>query len=248
MKSPLKGKRILLTRPKDQNREWAETLEELGAVTVPFPLIEITPVQDSTEMQAVLSQLDQYNWIIFTSVNAARHSLEIINKVLRIPHKIYIASIGSKTTAYLEHHGLEVDFMPAIYTSAYLAEVINNIRNKTILLPRTNIADDELAAQLTKKGAIVKEIIVYNTHIINDKRDILQQTVNEGLDVITFASPSAVEAFYKMDIDQKKAKIACIGPVTVEKATGFGLKVDIVAEKYTTEGLTEAMVNYFENK
>ncbi len=248
MKSPLKAKRILLTRPKDQNKEWADSLELLGAVPVLFPLIEINPVQDSNEIQEVLSHINQFDWIIFTSINAAKHSLEMINKVLRIPHKIYVAAIGSKTTAYLEHHGLEVDFMPAIYTSAYLAEVINDIKNKTILLPRTNIADDELAAQLTKKGAIVKEVIVYNTHIINDKHDILQQMINEGLDVITFASPSAVEAFCEMGIDQKKAKIACIGPVTVEKATSFGLKVDIVAEKYTTEGLTEAMKDYYENR
>jgi len=247
MKSPLKGKKILLTRPKEQNKEWADKLGLLGAVPVIFPLIEISAAQDSAEMQEVLTQIYQYDWIVFTSINAARHSLEILNKILLMSHKIYIAAIGSKTAAYLEDHGLEVDFMPLIFTSANLADEIDDIKNKKILLPRTNIADDNFAAELRQKGATVKEITVYNTHIINDKHDSLQQIVNEGLDVITFASPSAVEAFCEMKIDKKEARIACIGPVTGEKAKILGLKVDIVAEKFTTEGLTEAMLNYFEN-
>ena len=247
MKSPLKGKKILLTRPKDQNREWAERLESLGATPVLFPLIEITATQDSTEMQEVLSSIYQYDWIVFTSINAARHSLDILNKILLMSHKIFIAAIGSKTAAYLEGHGLEVDFMPLIFTSANLAEEIDDIQHKKILLPRTNIADDNFATELRQRGATVKEITVYNTHIINDKHDELQRMVNEGIDVITFASPSAVEAFYEMGIDKKNSKIACIGPVTAEKANGLGLKVDIVAEKYTTEGLTESMQDYFEN-
>src|SRR5580700_6099742 len=164
MKSPIEGKKILLTRPKDQNREWADRLEDFGAIPVLFPLIEITEAQDSNEMQEVLSQICQYNWIIFTSINAAKHSLEIINKILLMSHKIYIAAIGSKTAAYLEDHGLEVDFMPLIFTSANLSEEIIDIKSKKILLPRTNIADDDLANQLRQKGATVKEITVYNTH------------------------------------------------------------------------------------
>ena len=248
MKSPLKGKKILLTRPKEQNKEWADKLESLGALPVLFPLIEITAAQDSNEMQEILSSIYQYDWIVFTSINAARHSLEIINKILLMSHKIYIAAIGSKTAAYLEDHGLEVDFMPLIFTSANLADEIDDIKSKKILLPRTNIADDNLADELRQKGAIVKGITVYNTHIVSDKHDILQQIINDGLDVITFASPSAVEAFYEMGIDKKNDKIACIGPVTAEKATKLGLGVDIVAEKYTTEGLTKAILDYFENK
>jgi len=247
MKSPLKGKKILLTRPKDQNKEWAERLESLGAIPVLFPLIEITAAQDSSEIEEVLSQIYQYDWIVFTSINAARHSLEILNKILLMSHKIYIAAIGSKTAAYLEDHGLEVDFMPLIFTSANLADEIDDIQNKKILLPRTNIADDNFTAELRQRGATVKEITVYNTHIVNDKHDELQKIVDEGLDVITFASPSAVEAFYEMGIDKKNDKIACIGPVTADKATKLGLGVDIIADKYTTEGLTEAMLDYFEN-
>ncbi len=247
MKSPLEGKKILLTRPKDQNPEWADRLELIGAIPVIFPLIEISAPEGSTEMEEVLAQMYQYDWVVFTSINAARYSLEITNRILLMSHKVYIAAIGSKTAAYLEGHGLEVDFMPLIFTSANLSEEIDDIRNKKILLPRTNIADDDLANELRQKGATIKEITVYNTHIVNDKHDSLQQVADEGLDVITFASPSAIEAFCDMKIDKKKAKIACIGPVTAGKALQLGLKVDIVAEKYTTEGLTEAMIDYFEN-
>lgn len=247
MKSPLEGKKILLTRPVEQNKEWADKLESLGALPVLFPLIEITAAPDSSEMEDVLSSIYQYDWIVFTSINAARHSLEIINKILLMSHKIYIAAIGSKTAAYLESHGLEVDFMPLIFTSANLVDEIEDIKSKKILLPRTNIADDNFAAELRQKGATVKEITVYNTHIINDKHDELQKIVDEGLDVITFASPSAAEAFCEMKIDKKDSKIACIGPVTAEKAKTMGLNVDITAKAFTTEGLTEAMQDYFEN-
>ena len=246
MKSSIEGKKILLTRPKDQNAEWADKLKTLGAIPFVFPLIEIQPVNESIEIQEIISHLYQYDWIIFASVNAAKYASEIIDSILLSPHRIFIAAIGSKTAAYLESRGLVVDFMPSSFTSSNLSEEIEDIEHKHILIPRTNIADDDLSERLKKRGAVVKEITVYNTHKITEKREELQKMIDEGMDVVTFASSSAAESFSEMKIDKKDTKIAVIGPVTAERCIEMGIKPDIVAENYTIDGLTHAMLSYFD--
>ncbi len=248
MKSAIEGKKILLTRSENQNAEWAQRFKNLGAIPVFFPLIQITPNDDLQEMHDIASMINQFDWIIFNSINAARYSLEIVNKVLLSSHKIQIAAIGSKTAAYLESHGLEVDFMPPIFTSASLGEEIGDVKNRKILIPRTNIADDDLSEQLRKRGAIVTELTVYHTAKVTGLHQELQKILNEGIDVITFASSSATESFFDLQVDKKNAKIAVIGPITAERCASMGLKPDIIAEIYTTEGLTQAVLNHFENK
>ncbi len=248
MKSSIEGKKILLTRPQNLNKEWAERFEAIGAITVIFPLIEITAIEDLTEIHDTAARINQFDWIIFNSINSARYSLEIINKVLLSSHKIQIAAIGSKTAAYLENHGLEVDFMPRVFTSAYMGEELGDVKNRKILIPRTNIADDDLTEQLKKRGATVTELTVYNTAKVSGVHDELQKILDKGIDVVTFASSSAAESFCDLKVDKKNAKVAVIGPVTAERCIKMGLKPDIIAESYTTEGLTQAILNYFENK
>jgi len=245
MKTVLEGKRILLTRPKNQYSEWAGKLTFLGALPVSLPLIEIIPVSQSDTINNTLLNLNKYAWIIFTSENAARYFINILrdNKKKVIGSKI--AAIGSKTAAFLEQNGFEVDFIPGIYTAVELAESIPNIAERSVLLPRTDIADDELFSLLSRRGAIVDEVIVYTTRKITKVKEELQQLINEGLDVVTFASPSVVEAFCEMVIDRKNVKIACIGPVTAAKVKEYGLLPDIIAGTFTADGLTQAIIEYY---
>jgi len=246
MKTVLEGKRILLTRPKNQYEEWAAKLSSLGALPISFPLIEIKPVSVSDQIQKTLTKLEQYDWIIFTSYNAAKYFIELSGASGKNPVKSKIAAIGSKTAGFLEQNGYNVDFIPGIYTAAELADSLPGIEGKLILLPRTDIADDELLSGLTNRGGVVDEVIVYTTQKITNRKDELQELINKGLDVVTFASPSVVEAFSEMGIEKNNAYIACIGPVTAEKAMEKGIKPDIIAETYTADGLTNAIIKFFE--
>jgi uroporphyrinogen III methyltransferase/synthase len=248
MKTVLEGKKILITRPKDQYEDWATKLSALGAKPLSFPLIEIEPLANSEEIKNTLGKIDNYQWVIFTSVNAAKYFINILQANNIGAPAWRIAAIGSKTAAYLEQNNFPVDFIPDIFTAAQLAESMPDIKGKKILLPRTDLADDELLTGLQKRGAPVDEVTVYRTRKITGRKNELQNLVDTGLDVVTFASPSVVEAFYEMGVDKKNVSIACIGPVTAHKAAEKGLKADIVASIFTADGLTIAMMEYYKSK
>jgi len=248
IKPSLLGKRILITRPAGQYADWAFWLARAGADPILFPLIEISPIHDIEQELVIAEKLNKYTWVIFTSANAARYfSGTLAGRELK-KSKIRVAAVGSKTAEFLKGLGLEVDFIPGAFTSVHLAENIPDIKGNSILVPRTNIAEDDLKERLIHRGALVDETIVYETKKVAGKQEALQKIVNEGLDVITFASPSAVEAFCEMNIDRGHAKIACIGPVTADKAVLLGLTPDIVAKEHTTEGLTLGIEKYYNKK
>jgi len=244
----LEKKRILLTRPQEQNIEWSEKLKKLQAKPISFPLIEIKPIFHSPEINLALQNLGTYQWIIFSSANATAcfHEILLINGIRKL--KMSIAALGTKTAEFLHSKAYAINFVPAKFTSAKLAETIPDIKGKRILVPRTDIADDALYLGLTARGAIVDEIVVYETKKVTGKQKELQDIVDRGVDVITFASPSAVEVYFEMGINGHAAAFACIGPTTAKRLIELGKTADIVAETYTTEGITEAMEIYFASK
>jgi uroporphyrinogen-III synthase len=245
MSRDLEGKKILITRPEDQYQEWAAHLSAAGAVPVAFPLIKIKPVTRSREIQRVQQNIMDYDWVILTSTNAAKYFFVMLDADTFKIFRASIAAVGSKTAFYIAKQGIKVDFIPDVFTGASLARSIPDIAWKKVLLPRTNVADNELSEILRQRGAYVDEVVVYKTEKVSAGRKHLQELINEGTDVITFASPSAVEAYKEMLVDKKDALLACIGPVTAEKAIELGMTPDIVATTYTAEGLTDAMRDYY---
>lgn len=246
----LKGKKILLTRPREQSKDWAARLEHLGAIPIIFPLIQITPVEDRRQIYAAIDMLPQTDILIFTSVNGVKYFLDNLKEYkggTALPSSLQIAAIGKKTAESIIGAGWEVSVMPEEYTAAALGASLENIRNKNILIPTTPAASDELAETLKAKGANVKEVFVYETSKLKEGRNELLKLISEGINVITFASPSAVEGFVEMaGRHTGAALIACIGPVTAARAEDEGLSIDIIPENYTAEGLTEALIKYYQ--
>lgn len=94
------------------------------------------------------------------------------------------------------------------------------------------------------------ELVVYRTVIPNDlTMERFTSILTEGLDLVTFTSPSTIRNLAHVVGDKqlvnfmRNVKVACIGPVTVDAARGFGMKVDIVAKSHTVDSLVEAIVN-----
>jgi uroporphyrinogen-III synthase len=244
----IKGKKILITRPIGQFEAWARQLEALGAVAISFPLIEIVSAEDTPQLVSAFSNIWKFDWIILPSANAVKYFfLKAVQYKIQKINSLF-AVTGPKTGKILEEYGYNASFIPGTFTGESLAENILEIKDKSILVAETDISDGRMRQILEHRGARVTEIPVYQTKIVTGKQDELQYVINEQkIDIITFASPSAVEAFVKMNIDKKNAVLACIGPVTAEKFNEYGIKPDIIAESYTTEGLTEAMEKRFED-
>jgi uroporphyrinogen III methyltransferase/synthase len=257
-KRPLSGKRILITRAREQSAESASRLKRIGAEVVVFPTIEIVPPLRWDGLDRAIGELQSYDWIIFTSANGVHffwQRLKENDTSLRLPSSLKVCAIGPATEKALKEKGVSVNYIPP---KEYIAEAILDgfekmaIRGRRILLARARIARDVLPKGLKKMGAEVDVVEVYRTIKPRGGARKLRQLLTEGkIDAITFTSSSTVNHFAELlnkdDLKTylKGIAIACIGPVTARTAKAWGMKVTIQPDEYTLPGLTRAIAEYF---
>ncbi|MFO7584778.1 MAG: uroporphyrinogen-III synthase [Anaerolineales bacterium] len=245
--------KVLVTRPRAQSAAFGEALQQAGFEPVYFPVIEIRPADDFSELDKALADIERYIWVVFTSVNAvdvvfdrvavvdAKHASSLLDNAK-------IAAVGQKTAEALRRYGMEPDFMPDEFVGEAILPGLGDVRGKRILLPRAELARDALPKAIGTAGGIAHEIVIYRT--------LPAQVDAEGLaalkarvDWVTFTSPSTVQNFVQIcrqnGLDPfnlpGNPKIACIGPITEKTAIAEGFDVDSVAAEYTTDGLIEAI-------
>jgi uroporphyrinogen-III synthase len=246
--SSLKDKRILITRPRAQAADLCDKLAALGAIPIVFPTIEIAPLEDTSLLDEAIRKLDQYQWIIFTSVNGVKafwDRLAVVGADL-VPALKY-AAIGPATALALRAHGITVTLIPDEYVAESILANIGDVRDQRILLPRAEIARETLAIELQQRGAHVDEIAAYRTMPAAPDPFGLTE-LQRGVDVITFTSSSTVRNFIQLvgrDSISPSTLIACIGPITANTARELGLRADIMANEYTMNGLVAALVAHF---
>jgi uroporphyrinogen III methyltransferase / synthase len=255
-RKPLFGKNIVITRDAPGNADFAEKIIACAANPVRFETIEIKPDENITQNLKLKTQnFVMYDWIIFTSVNGVAIFFEAIQKLgrdARIFGSSKIAAIGERTAAKLADFGIKADFVPVVFTGNELAFQLaqfTELKAKKILLLRSELASNELIEGLEKAGAEVENISIYTAvPVKGDSSKLIEKIKARKIDWITFASPSAVDAFFEQ-IDtglviDNKAKIASIGPVTTKALERFGVQVALTAEEHTLDGLLDTMENY----
>ena len=253
---PLFGKRVLVTRSREQASVLSEKLENLGAEAWEYPTIKIQEPDDLATLDKAVQEAGNYNWIVFTSVNGvkaffARMKAQKLD--IRALKDAKICAIGPKTAEELEERGLLVDVMPEVFRAEAVIEAMKDKiqPGDKVLLPRADLARQVLVDSLIQLGAEVNEVIAYQT-VLADETDtqlLLEKLQDKEIHVLTFTSSSTVTNFLTLIGENRELiegiTIACIGPITAETAEKNGLKVDICAEKYTIDGLVEAIQNYF---
>lgn len=252
-KKPLLGKRILVTRTREQASELSKLLKHYGASVIEFPMIKITPPVNFNKLDKAITQLDTYDWIVFTSTNGVKYFFDRLRekgKDIRQLKGLKIATIGSTTKKMLEDLRLTVDLCPEKeFTQEGLIEEFKKwkIKAKKILIPRSEQGRKALIEGLKEIGAKVDEVSAYRT--IKEDTDYLKSLLaKDEIDIITFTSSSTLtnfcSIFNKEEIDNllNKVKIASIGPITTKTAEALGIRVDITANEYTINGLVEAIV------
>ncbi len=250
----LADKRILITRPRTQAEEFANALIAEGAHPIFFPVIEIVPLHDFTVFDSALRNLDQYNWLVLTSIHGVDvlfKRLEILG-VKHIPSELHIAAIGPKTASRLSEHGLTANFIPSEYVVDFILPGLGkDIVGKRFLLPQSDLAREFLAKEIRSAGGIVDEVVAYHTRTAQPDPTAMDHLHN-GVDIITFASPSSVKGFMDILIEHDfdihclpgYPLIACIGPVTASAARAVGLPVHVEAKEHTMIGLVEALKEF----
>jgi uroporphyrinogen III methyltransferase/synthase len=238
---PLFGKRIVVTRARDQASELKRLLEESGAHVVQFPTIEIAPPSSWESLDRVIDALTDYQWLIFTSTNGVKSFFERLatkGKDARALAGCRIAAVGETTASDLRAHGIVADLVPEKFISTALLPLLDeDQRGVRTAVIRAAEGRDELIEELRRRGGEIDLAIAYETKPADG-------TLDGSFDVVTFTSASTVENFFARASSLDGVLIASIGPVTSEAIARHGRRPDIEAASASIESLHDAIVAY----
>lgn len=259
-KKPLFGKRIVVTRARAQASDLTHELALLGAEIIECPTIKIVPPEDFSPMDDAIKRIEQYSWIVFTSVNGVESFYERLYALgldSRCFGGLKTASIGPATAQKLKSFGINSDIIPETYRAESVVKAFESeqVKGKKILLPRAEEARPVLPVELTAMGAVVDEVTAYRTIVDGSCEDVIKESLKTGVDLITFTSSSTVKNFMSLiqtQVDESgleevigNAGCACIGPITADTASDMGLKPTVIADTFTIPGLCSAIIEHF---
>lgn len=247
---PLFGKRIAVTRAREQASELGRLIEAGGGEALYFPTIRIERIPDPD-----LSLLESaYHWVVFTSVNGVNSLLTALREAgsdIRKLGAARIAAIGPGTAQAAESAGLKVDFVPPEFVAESVAAAFPEpVAGKRMLIPRAQEARELLPEFWREQGAHVDVLPVYRS--IPDGEgaaELRKRLESREVDAVTFTASSTVKNFKSLlpDVSLDGVKVVCIGPITAETAQAAGYAVDAVAERHTIPGVVDSLEKLFEN-
>jgi uroporphyrinogen III methyltransferase / synthase len=254
---PLFGKRIVVTRSREQASVFAEMLIDRGATTVELPTIDVVPPANWEELDAAIHSVETYAWVIFTSANAVKYFMERLRRLgkdVRMLKGVNLCTVGTKTAEALESFGLRADLIPAEFKAEGVLAALGamNVKGVKILIPRARVARDIIPDTLRELGADVTIATAYENRKPEADVDRTKKLFMENkIAAITFTSSSTVHNFVEM-LGQKEYKalingvtVACIGPVTAKTAVEYGMTVDVMPQEYTIPAFVDALTEYF---
>jgi uroporphyrinogen-III synthase len=252
---PLSGRRIAITRAREQSSELSVKLSALGADVIELPLIRVSKEIDKHMLLDVLTELGTYDWIVFTSANGVRFFFDEFFRIyddIRSLGLLRFAAVGEATAKAIAEHHLKVECQPKIATAAALAGALidtGSLDSAKLLVITGNLNRDELVTKLEAERAIVDQLQVYKT----EKTDLTAEPAAadfraRGADAILFASSSAVQSFVDqaaaltLEKEAKRPLAGSIGPQTSETMKKTGMPVAFEARTPSLDALVDALV------
>jgi uroporphyrinogen III methyltransferase/synthase len=247
---PLFGRRVIVTRSREQSAELSQLLARFGADPIDLPVIELGPMDDYRALDEGLHRLPEYDWVIFTSTNAVSFFMDRMEAAGFDVRAIRgrVCAIGTATAQALREHGVRADLIPPNATSEGVAQAFSaeRLTGTRILLPRAAAARDVIPKALTVLGSQVDIVDAYRNVIPSDAARCIREYLATGrkADWITFTSGSTVTNWVALAGRESVAglRVASIGPATTEVVQDSGFTVDAEANPHTVEGLVAAIV------
>ena len=251
------GKGILVTRAADQAGEFSEILSRHGARVYECPTIRISPCEDTAELDAAISALPDFDWLVFTSYNAVRYffaRLTALGRDSRALGSCKVCAVGPKTAAALMQHSITADLVPRDYKAEGVVEAFATISaaGKRFLFPKADRARDVIPEGLRRLGAAVIAPVAYRNTVPDElPRSVIQALEERKIQCATFTSSSTVENLAAILGENRMlhllngVTIAAIGPITAQTCRELGLPVDIEPKEFTIAALTDEVVKYF---
>jgi uroporphyrinogen III methyltransferase/synthase len=254
---PLKNKTIVITRAVETSRESAEIFVQLGAEVITFPTLDIVPPDSWDQFDDFILKKNRIDFIIFTSAHAVKmfsKRLEELNESINYSN-VKVVAVGNKTSAVCEKYGIPINIIPKNFSSeGVIFELLKyKLNKKIIFIPRSAIGKEELPGSLKELGAVIKSVPVYNVAVPSEKNiaPYISNLKKSKPDLYIFTSPSTFDNFLQILKISNPAHyfdgtlIAAIGPTTRTAIESRKLKVNIVPDEYTIEGLAKTIVNYY---
>lgn len=252
MPLPLSGKNVLVTREASQAKQLSDKIRENGGHVYEVPLLKITCRDDKDNVE-ILRDLQQFEWIFFTSVNGVNCFFSLLEQHhIELP-KVKFAVVGHKTEESLQKLGHTAALVPSIYDGEHLVNAFLREYSDSgqVLLVQGSRSRDVVEKGLSANGVSYQSIVVYETRYnesIGTKLNDVLRTAK--LDFITFTSPSTVEAFKRLSTEEQSQEttIVCIGNTTKIRANELGFTNIISPEIYTVESMVEVMCNHIKER
>lgn len=251
----LVGRRVAVTRAREQTPELSTKLTALGADVIELPLITISKEISKQDLADTMLELGGYDWIVFTSANGVRFFFEEFFRLfddIRSLGLLRIACVGAGTAKAVQELHLKVECQPERATAGDLADALiatDSLDSAKILVITGNLNRDDLVVKLEDARAIVDRLQVYKTEQTDLSDDPAAADFRKhGADAVLFASSSAVESFVaqasalKLAKDAKPPLAGSIGPLTTETMKTKGLPIAFEAKSPDLDSLVEALV------
>lgn len=256
--APLAGKTIVITRSEEQAKDSLTIWNDTGAEVILLPVLEICGPDDWSEFDKLSVRTD-FDFIIFTSSNAVKMFCKRVKErnVIFDYTRVKVAAVGSKTSEACKNEGIPVSIIPGEFSGAGVVEAFKNyhIKNKRVFIPRSALAKNDIVEGLVNVGAVVKSTVVYDVKIPDREKaaDKIKLIQSSPVDFILFTSPSTYYNFVKLvEITDEpeyfsKVKVAAIGKTTKQAIEERGVKVSVVPDVQTMEGLKDAIIDFYKN-
>lgn len=268
---PLRGKRVLVTRTKEQAGALSRRLLAVGAEPIELPMIEIADPVDWQLVDQALTLIHECDWVIFTSVNVVQQVFKRLRTLGYAPadfNQVKVATVGPQTALALEQAGVKVSLVPDQYALSHVVtafrdlarEAGDSLEGKKILLLRPVGGRPAVVEELVSDGAIVDEVATHRAQPCSpdtaESRAVVEMMRNGELAAITFtgsstvhhfvswmrqAAPEILKSLSDTGAPVKRPLLASIGPVTADTLSEYGLSGGICASEYTIEGLVKLL-------
>jgi uroporphyrinogen-III synthase len=249
----LAGKTVVVTRAAGQSAKLVKELEARQASVKLLPLISFAPPEKFDELDAALARLESFDWIVFTSANAVQavegRRQELAQGKLADLKLPRVTAVGPATADAAENAGYSVNFVAAEHSGAgIIKELGEDLKRRSIFLPRSDKANPDLPEALRRRGAVVTEVVAYRTLPPGETDRVrVKESLKDGADGILFFSPSAVQNFLellgreRLAALQGRAVMVAIGPTTAGALSAAGVQRIAWAADTTPKAVIEAL-------
>jgi uroporphyrinogen III methyltransferase/synthase len=254
---PLFGKRIIITRELQEQNPLSELLEQNGAEIVLLPTIALQPPDSYQSLDEAIAQLQQFQWVIFTSTNGVRFFMDRLlssGTDIRALSRHLIAAIGSGTARTLSSYYIQADVVPEEFSAEGLVSSFTrqNITGVKVLIPRAQKGRDVLEVGLRALNNEVMAVPVYKTVMPPELQSAESFKMLHPGDCLVFTSSSTVHNFFdsvpaSVLPELRDMVMACIGPITEGALRKRGFNAHIVPERYDFTSLAEAIIRFYPN-